>query len=80
MINNICSEFLNAEILNLKSCLFVAPLGSYYMPYFVQIIVKTAVVCLPVATLVHVMKGFGSPSDSQTSLAVLSAGKDTVLM
>lgn len=36
--------------------------------------------CLPVATLVHVMEGFGSPWNSQASQAVLSAGKDTVLM
>lgn len=35
---------------------------------------------IPVATLVHVMEGFGSPSASQASLAVLSAGTDTVLM
>lgn len=35
---------------------------------------------IPVATLVHVMKGFGSPWASQASLAVLSAGTDRVLM
>lgn len=36
--------------------------------------------CVPVATLVHVMEGFGSPSASHVSLAVLSAGNDTTLM
>lgn len=36
-------------------------------------------VCTPVATLIHVMVGFGSPLASQVSLAVLSAGNDTVL-
>lgn len=36
--------------------------------------------CVPVATLVHVMEGFGSPSASHVSLAVLSAGTDTTLM
>lgn len=35
---------------------------------------------IPVATLVHVMEGLGSPWASQASLAVLSAGMDTVLM
>lgn len=34
---------------------------------------------LLVAVLVHVMEGFGSPSASQVSQAVLFAGKDTVL-
>lgn len=40
----------------------------------------SAALCVPVATLVHVIKGFGSPWASQASLAVLSAGNDTVLM
>lgn len=40
----------------------------------------SAALCVPVATLVHVMEGFGSPWASQASLAVLSAGNDTVLM
>ena len=35
---------------------------------------------VPVETLVHVMVGLGSPLASQARLAVLSAGKDTVLI
>lgn len=47
---------------------------------YAQINLCGTVLCVPVATLVHVMEGFGSPRASQASLAVLSAGNDTVLM
>lgn len=36
--------------------------------------------CVPVATLVHMMEGFGCPSASQASIAMLSAGNETVLV
>lgn len=47
---------------------------------YAYINVCISVLCVPVATLVHVMEGFGSPWASQASLAVLSAGNDTVRM